>query len=90
MLTLDSYWNVGQAGQAGVTAMISNVATVAALGMDVVKLLMPWNIPPPQRAPVVSMIASVVEAAAPLGMPVMAEPIAFEMERGPDAVQDRG
>lgn len=32
------------------------------------------------------MISSLVEAAAPLGMPVMAEPIAFEMQRGPEAV----
>ena len=33
------------------------------------------------------MISSVVEAAAPLGIPVMAEPIAFEMERGPKPCQ---
>jgi fructose-bisphosphate aldolase, class I len=84
LLTIDSYWNTGPVG---VTAMISSVATAAALGVDAVKVLMPWNVPLPQRAPLVSMISSVIEAAAPFGMPVMAEPIAFEMERGPEAVK---
>jgi len=84
LLTIDSYWNAGQEGN---TAMIAGVATAAALGVDAVKILMPWNVPPPHRAATVSMVASVVEAAAPLGLPVMAEPIAFEMERGPEAVK---
>ena len=51
------------------------------------RILMPWNTPASGRAATVSMISSVVEAAAPLGLPVMAEPIAFEMERGPEAVK---
>ena len=83
LLTLDSYWN---AGPVGTSAMISSVSAAAALGVDAVKVLMPWNVPAPSRAPLVSMISSLVEAAAPLGMPVMAEPIAFEMQRGPEAV----
>jgi class I fructose-bisphosphate aldolase len=83
LLTIDSYW---KAGDVGMTAMIAGVSTAAALGADAVKILMPWNMPAPQRAATVSMVSSVVEAAAPLGIPVMAEPIAFEMERGPEAV----
>jgi fructose-bisphosphate aldolase, class I len=83
LLTVDSYWNMGETGT---TAMIAGVSTAAALGADAVKVLMPWNTPAPNRAATVSMISSVVEAAAPLGLPVMAEPIAFEMERGPEAV----
>jgi fructose-bisphosphate aldolase, class I len=84
LLTIDSYWN---AGQAGTTAMISDVHTAAALGADAVKILMPWNVPAPTRAATVSMVSSVVASAAPFGIPVMAEPIAFEMERGPEAVK---
>ena len=84
LLTIDSYWN---AGEGGTTAMIAGVSTAAALGVDAVKLLMPWNTPAPVRAATVSMLSSVVEAAAPLGIPVMAEPIAFEMERGSEAVK---
>lgn len=83
LITIDSYWNVGDLG---VTAMISSVTAATALGADCVKVLMPWNVPAPKRAPLVSMISAVIEAAAPLGMPVMVEPIAFEMERGPEAV----
>jgi fructose-bisphosphate aldolase, class I len=84
LLTIDSYWN---AGHDGVTAMIGNVEMAAALGVDAVKVLMPWNVPAPQRAPLVSMVSQVIDAAAPLGMPVMVEPIAYEMERGPEAVK---
>ena len=84
LITIDSYWN---AGEGGTTAMITSVSTAAALGADAVKILMPWNTPAPVRAATVSMLSSVVEAAAPLGIPVMAEPIAFEMERGSEAVK---
>ncbi len=84
LLTIDSYWN---AGQLGTTAMISDVQTAAALGVDGVKVLMPWNVPAPQRAATVGMLSSVVGAAAQFGLPVMAEPIAYEMERGPEAVK---
>jgi class I fructose-bisphosphate aldolase len=83
LLTIDSYWNDGPDGA---TAMIANLEQAAALGVDAVKVLMPWNVPMPGKAPLVSMISSVIEAAAPLGMPVMVEPIAFEMPRGPEAV----
>ncbi|MGH9107460.1 MAG: class I fructose-bisphosphate aldolase [Acidimicrobiales bacterium] len=82
LLTIDSYWN---AGEAGTSAMIASVATASALGVDAVKVLMPWNVPAPGRALVVNLVSSVVEAAAPLGMPVMVEPIAYEMGRGPEA-----
>ncbi len=84
LLTIDSYWN---AGGTGVTAMISDLHTAAALGVDAVKILMPWNVPAAIRAATVSMVSSVVAAAAPFGIPVMAEPIAFEMERGPEAIK---
>jgi class I fructose-bisphosphate aldolase len=83
LLTLDSYWNAGHEGQ---SAMIGSVKVAAALGADAVKVLMPWNVPAPRRALVVSLVAGVVEAAAPLGLPVMVEPIAYEMERGPEAI----
>jgi class I fructose-bisphosphate aldolase len=84
LLTIDSYWNTREVGT---TAMIAGITNAAALGVDAVKVLMPWNIPAAGRAAIVSMISTVVEAAAPLGLPVMAEPIAFEMERGPEAVK---
>jgi class I fructose-bisphosphate aldolase len=84
LLTIDSYW---RSGGAGTSAMISSVTAAAALGADAVKVLMPWNVPAVDRAPVVSLLRSVIEAAAPLGMPVMAEPVAYEMERGPEAVK---
>jgi class I fructose-bisphosphate aldolase len=84
LLTIDSYWNVGETGT---SAMISSVAAAAALGADAVKILMPWNVPALQRAPIVSLLTTVIDAAAPLGLPVMAEPIAYQMERGPEAVK---
>jgi class I fructose-bisphosphate aldolase len=84
LLTIDSYWNAGEVGR---SVTIASVATAAALGADAVKILMPWNLPGPERAPIVSMVSSVIEEAAPFGIPVMVEPIAYEMERGPEAVK---
>jgi len=82
LLTIDSYWNDGPQGT---SAMISSLATASALGVDAVKVLMPWNVAARDRAPVVSLVSAVVEAAAPVGVPVMVEPIAYQMERGPEA-----
>ena len=46
---------------------------------------LPWGVPALERATLVEMVASVVEAAEPYGLPVMVEPVALEMERGPEA-----
>jgi class I fructose-bisphosphate aldolase len=84
LLTIDSYW---VADGSGMSAMISSVAAAATLGVDAVKLLMPWDLTGPHQAAVVNLLSGVVAAAAPLGLPVMAEPIAYGMDRGPEAVR---
>ncbi len=83
ILTLDSYW---KGREVGVSSMIATAQRAAALGVDGVKMLMPWNVGASERAAVVALLAALVEAADPLGLPVMAEPIAYEAPRGPEAV----
>lgn len=82
LLTLNSYW---REDQMGTSVPIADLHAAAALGVDAVKVIFPWNAPAAERAALVEMVTSVVAAAEPYGVPVMVEPIAYEMERGPAA-----
>jgi class I fructose-bisphosphate aldolase len=82
LLTLNSYW---RAGDIGTSVPIGDVHAAAALGVDAVKVILPWSVPAPERATLVEMVTSVVEAAEPYGLPVLVEPVALDMERGPEA-----
>ena len=82
LLSLNSYW---RDDHIGTSVPIGHVHAAGALGVDAVKVILPWSVPAPERATLVQMVASVVEAAEPYGLPVMVEPVALEMERGPEA-----
>ncbi len=87
LLTVDSYWNEGQHGA---SAAIASVRTALSLGVDAIKALMPWNLAKAERRDLVAFLASLIEEAAPFGLPVMLEPVAFEEERGPEAIRMEG
>lgn len=77
VMTLDVYWR-DETGAAH--RLAADLASAAALGVDAVKLLMPWDCPATERAATAALVASVVEQAEPLGLPVMVEPVALETE----------
>jgi class I fructose-bisphosphate aldolase len=83
LLTLDTYWRGSQAGKSVLT---SSIASAAALGIDGVKLLMPWDVPPTERAALSSLIGGVVGVAEVHGLPVMVEPICLGTLRREDAI----
>ena len=47
---------------------------------------MPWDVPPEERAARSELIAGVISAAEPFGLPVMVEPICLAAPRPADAV----
>jgi class I fructose-bisphosphate aldolase len=75
ILTMDVHWRDAQGGGHRLT---TSVETAAALGVDGVKLLMPWDVPSPERASTAALVAGVVEQADRFGLPVMVEPVALE------------
>lgn len=87
VLTLDSYWR----GDAlGVSVLSTTMARAARLGVDGVKILMPWDVSPEERAARSLFVGSVISEAEEYGLPVMVEPICLAVPRGDDAVAIEG
>jgi class I fructose-bisphosphate aldolase len=82
VLTIDTYCK----GDAGRHVLMTSVERARALGVDAVKMLMPWDVPPEERAARSEVIGEVIVAAEPLGLPVMVEPICLSSPRPADAV----
>ena len=87
LLTIDSYWRGAPAAR---HVLITSVARAAALGVDGVKVLMPWDTPAEERADCAELVATVIREAEPFGLPVMVEPICLAAPRPPDAVAIEG
>jgi DeoC/LacD family aldolase len=79
--TIDTYWR----GDAGRHVLTASVERAGALGVDAVKVLMPWHVPPEERAAHSKLIGQVIGEAEPFGLPVMVEPICLSSPRRPDA-----
>lgn len=87
LLTIDTYWREPGRGE---HVLMTTLERAAALGVDAVKVLMPWDVPPAERAARSALIGEVIAAADPLGIPVMVEPIVLRSPRGDDAVAIEG
>lgn len=87
LLTIDTYWRQGDRAE---HVLMTTLARAAVLGVDAVKVLMPWDVPPAERAARSALIGEVIAAADPLGLPVMVEPIVLRSPRGEDAVAIEG
>ncbi len=83
VVTIDTYWR-DKSG--GVGSLVAQLAAVAALGVDGVKLLLPWDVEPRERCANAALVGSVIAEADGLGLPVMVEPIALEMAPSPERV----
>jgi class I fructose-bisphosphate aldolase len=86
LLTVDTYWR----GDNGVHVLMTTLARAAALGVDGVKVLMPWDVPPEERAARAALIGQVISGAEEHGLPVMVEPICLGAPRPADAVTIEG
>ncbi|HTU87238.1 MAG TPA: hypothetical protein VMF57_16785 [Solirubrobacteraceae bacterium] len=86
LLTIDTYWRGEGAGH----VLTTSLERAAALGVDAVKLLMPWDVPPEERATRSALVGQVISTAEPLGLPVMVEPVCLSSPRPADAVAIEG
>lgn len=84
LLTIDTYW---RGAAQGAHVLLTSLERAAALGVDGVKLLMPWDVPPEERAERADLIGHVVSEAEPLGLPVMVEPICLTSPRPENATR---
>lgn len=82
LLTIDTYWR----GKAlGAHVLMTTLERAVALGADAVKILMPWDVSPEERADRAALIGEVISDAEQYGLPVMVEPICLAAPRPEDA-----
>ncbi len=84
LLTIDTYWRGATVGE---HVLMTGLDRAAAKGVDAVKVLMPWDADPQERAARAALVGKVIGAAEPLGLPVMLEPIFLGDPRPPEAVK---
>jgi len=87
LLTIDTYWRDAERGE---HVLMTTLERAVTLGVDAVKVLMPWDVPPAERAARSALVGEVIAAADPLGVPVMVEPICLTAPRPADAHRIEG
>jgi class I fructose-bisphosphate aldolase len=86
VMAIDIFWPLLDATR-GTGTLIATVEDAARLGVDCVKLLMPWNTDDIEKVQLCKRIGSVISAAAAYAMPVMVEPVMLGAPRTPDVVK---
>ncbi len=87
LLTIDSYW---RGEDIGTSVLGISMARAAQLGVDGVKILLPWDAAPTERAAAVKFVGAVISEAETYALPVMVEPIVLASPRGADAAAIEG
>jgi len=83
LLAIDTYWRSATKAR---HVLMTTLAMAAMLGVDGVKVLMPWDVEPEERAACAALIGEVVTGAEEHGLPVMVEPVCLAAPRPAGAV----
>jgi class I fructose-bisphosphate aldolase len=83
LLTIDTYWRGESIGE---HVLMTSLGRASALGVDGVKVLMPWDVSPEERAARSALIGEVIVASDEFGLPVMVEPICLASPRPAESV----
>ena len=87
VMAIDSFWPITDAAE-GFGNLIATVEDAVRLGVDCVKLLMPWNVPNEQKVRLTERLGLVISQAARWNMPVMVEPVLIGAERTREVLQE--
>jgi fructose-bisphosphate aldolase, class I len=85
ILAIDGFWPTS-APDKGKGALIASVEDAVRLGVDCVKLLLPWNVDDGEKIRYMKDIGVVVSEAAKWHMPVMLEPVFLNSPRTPEII----
>lgn len=86
VLAIDAFWPTG-APETGTGTIVATVDDAVRLGVDCVKLLLPWNVHDEEKVRYCQRIGKVVSAAATWRMPVMVEPVFLAAPRSPEIIE---
>lgn len=86
VMALDGFYEMTNAKE-GVGTLLATVEDAVRLGVDCVKLLMPWNVSAREKTKLVERLGKVVSEAARWQMPVMIEPVLLGDPRSAKVVE---
>jgi len=86
ILAIDAFWPTS-APDTGTGTLVASVEDAVRLGVDCVKLLLPWNVNDEEKVRYCQRIGTVVGEAAKWHMPVMVEPVFLASPRSPEIIE---
>ncbi len=86
ILAIDAFWPTSKP-DTGTGTLVASVEDAVRLGVDCVKLLLPWNVNDDEKILYCQRIGIVVAEAAKWHMPVMAEPVFLAAPRTPEIIK---
>jgi len=85
ILAIDAFWPTS-APDTGSGTLVASVEDAVRLGVDCVKLLLPWNVNDEEKVRYCQRIGTVVSEASKWQMPVMVEPVFLAAPRTPGII----
>jgi fructose-bisphosphate aldolase, class I len=85
ILAIDAFWPTSTPDK-GTGTLVASLEDAARLGVDCVKLLLPWNVSDAEKLHYCQRIGSVISEAAKWHMPVMVEPVFLNHPRTPEII----
>jgi fructose-bisphosphate aldolase, class I len=86
ILAIDAFWPTS-APDTGTGAMVASVEDAVRLGVDCVKMLLPWNVTDAEKILYCKRIGQVVSDASKWHMPVMMEPVFLNVARSKEIIE---
>lgn len=86
ILAIDAFWPTS-APETGTGTLAATVEDAVRLGVDCVKLLLPWNVCDAEKVRYCERIGRVVSDAGRWAMPVMVEPVFLAAPRSPEIIE---
>jgi class I fructose-bisphosphate aldolase len=86
VLAIDAFWPTS-APATGTGELVASVEDAVRLGVDCVKLLLPWNVNDVEKVQYCKRIGRVVSEASKWNIPVMVEPVFLNSPRSPEIIE---
>jgi fructose-bisphosphate aldolase, class I len=86
VLAIDAFWPTS-APATGTGELVASVEDAVRLGVDCVKLLLPWNVNDVEKMQYCKRIGTVVSEASKWNIPVMVEPVFLNSPRSPEIIE---
>jgi fructose-bisphosphate aldolase, class I len=86
ILAIDAFWPT-RTPETGTGEMVASVEDAVRMGVDCVKMLLPWNVNDAEKILYCKRIGSIVSEASKWHMPVMVEPVFLNTPRSTEIIE---